>query len=165
MSTYADLKAYFKNFAINHSLIQHSGQEKHFFHCDLNEILSGIRETVNFPAVSMADYDYSFTDNDSDNHHKKRAIALVFIDHCKESDDFDAISDIYSQMESIADDWINRIYNDKIERRHAFLKDFELNDINAVQFSTVDNNFGVWLPIIVTSLHDINIDRDKWSDI
>ena len=165
MSTYTDLKLYFENLAINHFLIQHSGQEKHFFHCDLNEILSGIRENVNFPAVFMADYDYSFIDNDSDNHLKKRAIALVFIDHCSESDDFDAIGEIYSQMESIADDWINRIYNDKTERRHGFLKDFELNDINAVQFSTIDNNYGVWLPIIVTSLHDISVNRENWDDI
>ena len=165
MSTYKNLQAYFDNLARTHTDILHTDAEKHFFHSDLKEILSGIRETVNFPAVFMADYDYSFVDNDSDNHHKKRSIALVFIDHSSDDDDFDTISDIYSNMEQIADDWINRIYDDKLERRHAFLKDFELNEINAVQFSTVDNNFGIWLPISATSLHDININPDKWSDI
>ena len=165
MPTYKDLQAYFDNLARNHSEILHTDQEKHFFHSDLNQILSGIRETVNFPAVFIADYDYSFVDNDSDNHLKKRSVALVFLDHTDEIDDFDSIRDIYSHMEEISDDWLNRIYADKLERRHAFLKDFELNEINAVQFSTVDNNFGIWLPISATSLHDININADKWSDI
>jgi hypothetical protein len=165
MTTYNNLKAYFDNLARNHAQILHSDAEKHFFHCDLNEILSGISSRVNFPAVMMADYDYSFVDNNSDNHLKKRSIALVFLDHAADVDDFQGIGDIYSNMEQIADDWINRMYDDKLERRHAFLKDFQINEITAVQFSTVDNNFGVWLPIIATTLHDIRIDTGKWTDL
>jgi len=165
MSTYKDLQAYFENLARNHSAIVHTDNESHFFNSDVNEILSGLKSTVNFPCVLMADYDYSFTDNDSDNHQKRRSIALVFLDHCSDADDFETIGNIYSEMESIADDWINRIYDDKTERRHPFLKDFEMNEINAVQFSTVDNNFGIWLPITATSLHDISIDTKKWSDL
>jgi len=164
-TTYLQLKAYLQALAENHSGILDTDTEKHFFHSNLDQILSGLSSRVNFPAVFMADYDYSFTDNNSDNHQKRRALALVFIDHSSEADAFDAIAAIYSQMEEIADDWINRIYNDKLERRHAFLKDFELNDINAVQFSAVDNNFGIWLPIMATTLHDISIDTDKWTDL
>lgn len=165
MNTYQDLKNYFDNLARNHTAINHTDSEKHFFHCDLKEILSGIRGTVNFPAVFMADYDYAFVDNDSDNHLKRRSIALVFIDHAEDGDDFDTIGQIYSDMEEIADQWLNRIYNDKLDRRHSFLKDFELDEITAVQFSTLDNNFGVWVPITTTSLHDISIDNSKWNDL
>lgn len=165
MSTYKDLQAYFENFARLHASILHTDSEKHFFHSNLNEILSGLRSTVNFPCVLMADYDYSFIDNDSDNHIKKRSVALVFLDHASDIDDFEAISGIYSLMEQIADDWINRIYADKLDRRHAFLKDFEINETNAVQFSTADNNFGIWLPISVSSLHNISIDTQKWTDL
>ena len=164
-TSYKNLRDYLKTLAENHSGILHTDAENHFFHSNLDQILSGLSSKVNFPAVFMADYDYSFIDNDSDNHMKSRSIALVFIDHCAEADDFDSIGDIYSEMEEIADDWINRIYNDKLERRHAFLKDFELSGINAVQFSTADNNFGIWLPVMATSLHDINIDTNKWSDL
>lgn len=163
--SYKNLQSYFETLARNHSAILHSDLEAHFFHSDINEILSGIRDKVNFPCVLMADYDYSFVDNDSDNHHKKRNIALVFLDHADDSDDFESISAIFSEMEQIADDWINRIYNDKLDRRHQFLKDFELNEINGVQFSTVDNNFGIWLPISATSLHNISVDSSKWNDL
>jgi hypothetical protein len=165
MSTYKDLQVYFENLATNHASILHTPEDAHFFKSDINEILSGIRDRVNFPCVIMADYDYSFVDNDSDNYHKRRAIALVFLDHCEDADDFESIRDIYSNMEEIADDWINRIFSDKTERRHPFLKDFEIDQINAVQFSTIDNSYGIWIPITATSLHDISVDTKIWSDL
>ena len=101
MSTYKDLQVYFENLATNHASVLHTPEDAHFFKSDINEILSGIRDRVNFPCVIMADYDYSFVDNDSDNYHKKRAIALVFLKHCSDADDFQAIRDIYSEMERL----------------------------------------------------------------
>ena len=97
-TTYKDLQAYFKTLAENHSAILHTDGEKHFFHSNLDQILSGLSSKVNFPAVFMADYDYSFTDNDSDNHMKSRSIALVFINHCSEDDDFDSFVPLLSQV-------------------------------------------------------------------
>lgn len=165
MKTYTDLKNYIENLAAKHIAIGHTASEKHFFHSSLEEILSGLRSTVNFPAVFLADYDFSLTDNNSDNFLKNRSVALVFIDHVRDADDFDAISDVISTMESVADDFIARIHNDKLDRRHEFLKDFDVSNINGVQFSGVDNTFGIWLPVTLTSIHDIRINSDNWTDL
>jgi hypothetical protein len=165
MPSYLDLKSYIEYLCVNHNDVRHRDDEPHFFMIGLDEILTRIRSSVNFPAVFLSDYDYSFADNKSDNVLKNRSFALVFIDHCQDADDYDSLAGIYDHMEKIADDFLNRMYNDKNDRRHSFLKDLDLNGINAVQFQAPDNNFGVWIPVVAPSVHDISVDNDIWSDL
>jgi hypothetical protein len=165
MKTYSDLKSYIEDLAAKHTAIRHTSSEKHFFHSKLEEILSGIKSAVNFPAVFMADYDFSFSDAFSDNFLKNRSLALVFIDHHSDADGFDDIADIYSAMESVADDFIARIYDDKLDGKNQFLKDFQITNINGVQFSTVDNNFGIWLSVTLTSIYDMRVKPANWTDL
>ena len=163
--TYKQLKEYIENYCKLHVDVLHQDTEPHFFMLGLDEILTKIRSSVNLPAVFLADYDYRLEDNKSDNILKHRSFALVFLDHCEDVNDYDRIADIYSSMEQLADDFLSRMFKDKQNRAHAFLKDIDLNNINAVQFQAVDNNFGVWLPVVATSTHDILINNDKWSDL
>lgn len=163
--TYQALKTYIEDMCKNHVDILHTAEEEHFFMIGLEEILTKIRSSVNFPAVFLADYDYSFTDDHSDNVLKNRSFALVFLDHCADSDDYDEIAAIYDRMEQVADDFINRMYQDKNDRSHSFLKDLDLSTINAVQFQAPDNNFGVWLPVMAVSTHNILVNNEKWSDL
>lgn len=163
--TYNDLKNYIEQLCTRHTDILHRQYEDHFTLQGMEELLVKIRSTLAFPAVILADYDYSFGDAKSDNPLKNRSVAVVFLDHAEDADDYDEIAGIYNHMEQVADDFINRMRNDSQNNRHAFLKDIDFDSITGVQFQGPDNNFGIWLPVVIRSTHDFRVENEKWTDL
>ena len=109
---FSALITYFRTLAAQHMSIGHSLNEKHFYRFELEEILSGLKD-VNYPALILEGYRYSLVDNKSDNVLKERTGAFVLIDHLKDIGDFDAMHEVWDNMETICDDIIARIKSDK----------------------------------------------------
>ncbi len=137
-SKFAELVNYFERLAACHVKIKHSDQEKHFFRFEMEEMLTGMRSNVNYPAIILEGYDFNFIDGDSDNVHKKINCAFMIIGKVSDKGDFDAIHDLWDQLEEIGDEIIIRILSDKRERTENCLDYFHAKSVSGAPLADVN---------------------------
>ncbi|HKI89870.1 MAG TPA: hypothetical protein VKA38_12645 [Draconibacterium sp.] len=114
MAQFSDLIAYFESLARRHVDIGHTDLEKHFFRMEIDEVLAGINRTdVNFPMLILEGYSFDFTDNYSDNLMKNRQGAFVLLDHISDASDYDAIHQVWDQLEQTGTEILLKIKADK----------------------------------------------------
>lgn len=153
MTSYLDYTAYFEQIAVD--LLGHSSQEKHFFRKGLEEFLNGLSTQVNYPALLLEKYDFSFTDNGADNVMKERTIAFTICDHAADIEDYDRIDEIMSFTEGVVDKIYNRMRKDMSPPQHAFLKNASLGSMRVTPVENKgDGNYGFFVSIGISTYHN-----------
>jgi hypothetical protein len=164
MANFSDLIEYFETLAAEHVSIRHSSSEKHFFRFEIDEVLAGIHRTdVCFPMLILEGYSFSFTDNKSDNVIKNRQGAFVLMDHISDPSDYDALHEIWDDLEAIGDDILARIRYDKQLRTIPVVRDFNLESVSAsLILNEIGNNAGIRFMFTISSPLNVEYDADKW---
>lgn len=161
---FADLVNYFEQIATEHVDIRHTIQNKHFFRIELDEILTGLRSKICYPALILEGYDFQFIDQNSDNVHKQISSAFVLMESVKDKGDYNNIHDVWQRMEEIGDEICVRILNDKRSRSIDILSYFHLSNVRGTLL--VDANllhYGVRYEFSLSWPMVNDIDPSKWK--
>jgi hypothetical protein len=163
---FAEFVDYFEQLAREHVDILHTDQEKHFFRIELEEILTGLRSRIRYPALILEGYDFVFKDQNSDNVHKEVSCAFTVLDHVKDKGDFDQIHLVWQQMEEIGDEICIRILDDKRSRSVDVLSHFHLTNVRgALLVDTSLLHYGVRYEFVVSWPVENDIDPEKWNQL
>jgi hypothetical protein len=133
-----ELVAYFENLASQHMAIQHTDSEKHFFRFELEEMLTGMRSQINYPALVLEGYDFEFVDHDSDNLQKKVNCAFMLLDKVSDKGDYDKIHELWDRIEEIGDELIVRLLSDKRERKTPCLAYFHASTVTGTPITDMN---------------------------
>ena len=160
---FTEIITYFRTLAAQHVAIGHSYNEKHFYRLELEEVLGSLKN-INYPALILEGYRYSLTDNRSDNVLKDRAGAFMLIDHLHDRGDFDAMHQIWDNMEGICDDIIARIIADKRDSAIKAIRNFDLSTIQVSLIANeTDQNYGIRCSYTISSSLSKDVDPDMWN--
>jgi len=96
-ATFSDIIEYFQMIANQHIQIGHTDEEKHFYRFEIEEVLTGLKK-MNYPALILEGYRYSFSDAKSDNVIKKRSCAFMLVNHLSDIGDFQAMHSIWDDL-------------------------------------------------------------------
>jgi hypothetical protein len=155
---------YFEDLAKQHVTIAHSQTHKAFFRLELDEVVEGLRNNINYPALVLEGYDINFKDNRSDNVIKQRGTAFIIVKRVARGD-FNAIHAAYDEMEEIGDDILARMRHDKSQRRSP-IRDFNMDNVEATIINWfVDSGlYGIRYNFTIDSTFDTDMNPDKWQD-
>lgn len=160
---FSDLITYFRTLAAQHIAIGHSAAEKHFYRFEIEEVFSGLND-INYPALILEGYRYSLIDKFSDNVLKERTGAFILLDHLSDIGDYDAMHEVWENMETICDNIIARIKSDKRNPACRAVRDFDLNTVQVALLANVrDNNYGIRCTFTLTSPWNTDVDAEKWN--
>ena len=127
---FIELVNYMTTLATLHKSILHTDTEKHFFRFELEEMLTGMRSEMNYPAIVMEGYDFQFIDEDSDNLQKKISCAFMILGKVSDKGDFDTIHTLWDTLEEIGDEIVVKILSDKRDHKIDCLAYFHARTIN-----------------------------------
>jgi len=162
-SKFSDLIHYFCILAAQHTAIGHSANEKHFYRFEIEEVFSGLKD-INYPALILEGYRYSLVDKISDNVMKERTGAFILLDHLSDIGDYDAMHQVWENMENTCDDIIARIKSDKRNPAFRAVRDFDLNTVHVALLANVrDSNYGIRCTFTLTSPWNTDVDAEKWN--
>lgn len=163
---YKELEAYFEALATNHSYINHSVSEKHFYRIDVEEYLVKI-DSAKHPFLSLERAEYNLSAPNNDNISKNRTVAFMLVNKFPNGD-YDCINAIYDETEEVAQDIINRIISD-VENNSspALLRNLDPNSISLQHLPAhpVELYCGVRVTMTVQSRYDKTVDVTKWNDL
>ncbi len=160
---FSQVVSYFETLAREHKAISHSDFEKHFFRYELDEVFTGVHSQMNYPALVLEGYGFSFTDNASDNIIKRRTGAFILIEHIPDPGDYNYIHQIWDKLEEISDDIIARIRADK-RKPGSPVKNIDMSSINGSLISTEFGNlYGIRITYSFDGLFAADVDSDKWK--
>jgi len=163
ITRFSDLIQYFRTIASQHVAIGHSSNEKHFYRFELDEVLTGLKK-VNYPALILEGYRYSLTDKQSDNVMKERSGAFMLLGHLNDIGDFDAMHQLWDQLETICDDIIIRIKSDKRNPNAMAIRDFDLGSVNVALIANEnDKNYGVRCTFTISSPLCSDVNPERWN--
>lgn len=127
---------YLSSLAVHHTEIRHTyNKEKHFVGLETDEQGTGLQDNLYFPALFLDEYSSDFT-GVPDNFKKINRITLMILDRVPDPRDYKQILQAWNKCESIADDFVARIYSDSRNRRIPFIKEFSPV---SVSYSLVEN--------------------------
>lgn len=154
---------YFETLARQHTDIAHTDKHKAFFRLELDEVVEGLRNNINFPCIILEGYDLNFRDNKSDNLIKQRGSAFIVVDKVARGD-FDAIHQAYDRMEEIGDEILARLRHDKANRQSP-VRDFDLNNVDGslVGWPIDSNLYGIRYTFTIDSAFPNDINSEKWN--
>ena len=162
---FSELVTYFELLASSHVKIRHSEANKHFYLFEIDEVLDGLRNEINYPAFIMEGYDFGYKDNLSDNEMKDRNAAFILLDHVDNLDDFGAMHEKWDELEAIGDDIIARMKYDK-RQNEKIIRNLDVNSIEGTLIrADADNNVGIRFSFTISSPQNLEVDKSKWSDI
>jgi len=163
---FAEFVAYFENLAASHSSIRHQVGEKHFFRFELEEMLTGMRSGINYPAIILEGYDFNFVDVDSDNVHKKINCGFMIIGKVSDKGDYDTIHTLWDTLEEIGDEIIVRILHDKRERKTGCLAYFHIRNVSGAPLTDVNLiHYGFRYEFQLSWPISNEIDTEVWDDV
>ena len=161
---FAEFVDYFEQLATEHTDIRHTATEKHFYRIDLDEILTGLKTKIRYPALILEGYDFIFKYQNSDNVHKEVSCAFDVIDFIKDYGDYDLIHETWHRMEEIADEICIRILDDKRSRKIDVLSHFHMSNVKGSLL--VDMNllhYGVRYEFVMSWPINNDINPEKWN--
>lgn len=111
-STYS---AYFRNLAIKHTLLRHdplseqgsAPGKKHFFRFSTDEIITGLRSKINFPALGLELYEKTTGNNVKGTYDGAFSVLCT-----ADAEDYSAVEEAYDISEKILHDILAKIYQD-----------------------------------------------------
>lgn len=161
---FSDLVAYFESLASQHVDIAHSEESKHFYRYELDDVLTGISASINYPALVLEGYDLNYKDNKSDNLQKQRNGAFILLGYVGDSDDHAKIHATWDQLEEIGEELILKIKKDKKDKAVQVVKDFDLNEVDGTLLSVEEaGHYGIRFTYGITSTRNNEINPDKWK--
>lgn len=156
------LVSYFRGLAEKHVAIQHTASKKHFYRFELDEVLSGLKN-INYPALILEAYSIGYSDNRSDNVMKHRNGAFILLGHVQDKGNFDAIHDLFDEMETIGDDILAKIRADKRDNTVKIVKDFNIENVEVgIIANMVGNDYGLRYTFSLTSPAPTDVDETRW---
>jgi hypothetical protein len=135
---FLNLVDYFETLAILHKGIQHTEEEKHFFRFELEEMLTGMKSNLNYPALILEGYDFNFVDEDSDNLQKRVSCAFMLLGKVSDKGDYDAIHNLWDKLEEIGDEIVVKILSDKRDRQTDCLAYFHARSITGTPITDMN---------------------------
>lgn len=163
---FSDLVKYFEMVATNHHQINHSDYEKHFFRMQIDEVINGLNSSrLNFPALILEEYSFSFTDHHSDNILKTRTGAFILLEHLPDRGNYDLMHEIWDKLEIIGTDILLRMKADKRNPETPVVRHFDFNSVEAMLLmNKAGSNIGVRFVYNLTGTVSSNIDNTTWKD-
>jgi hypothetical protein len=162
-SKFSDIIEYFTLIASQHIKIGHSDSEKHFYRYEIEEVLTGLKK-VNYPALILEGYRYSFRDSKSDNILKKRSGAFILLGHLRDIGDYDAMHALWDKQEEICDDILARIKSDKYNPLCRAVRDFDITSVDvSLLANEQDKNFGIRCTFTLSTPNAMDLEPDKWN--
>ena len=115
---------YLSGLAVHHTEIRHTHNgEKHFIGLESDEQGTDLQSNLYFPALFLDEYSSEITGAPG-NFKKINSITLMILDRVTDPRDYEQILQAWNKCESIADDFIARIYSDFRNRDIPFVKGF-----------------------------------------
>ena len=103
---------YFQNLAQSHKLVRHEPNGDCHFSSLTEEAQNLYARKMHYPCVVFNPGDIEFSGSASATN-MERDVSLFFLDHCKDTGDFNRIREIYSVTERIMKDFIKRMVRDR----------------------------------------------------
>lgn len=128
-SSLSEFLSYLESLAEKHNEIRHKRDGRtHFIRLDTDELDNSIKQIIGFPVVCIDRYSASLQGS-SGNVSKKRGITIMILDYVADSKNYEKIHETWDRCETIADDFIAKIYSDIKAGVAAGIFDFELSDV------------------------------------
>ncbi|MDH6355477.1 hypothetical protein M2132_001820 [Dysgonomonas sp. PH5-45] len=119
---------YIESLCAKHTSIRHSPSKKHFVRLDNDELLQEGKSNIFYPVVVMEKLTITYSGLE-DSFRKSRHIELLFLDHVRDAGNFGNIESIFTNMESIAEDFLKKIRIDKRDTsNYPFLKSLVISN-------------------------------------
>lgn len=164
---FSDVADYFEKLAENHVEINHTNTEKHFFRLELDELLTALPTTANFPALILEGYDIALSDPLSDNAMKKRNGAFVLMEHLPDPGDYQDIDEKWDFLEEIADDIIALMKEDSKDRTNPAklpIRSIDLDSITGTLFIS-GNTIGIRYTYAIEGRFNSEVNTKKWKHL
>lgn len=161
---FSDLVAYFENLAAQHVDINHSEEEPHFYRYELDDVLTGISDELNYPALILEGYDLNYKDQNSDNLQKTRNGAFILLGYVGDSGDHDKKHETWDFLEEVGEELVLKIKADKRERTVKVVRDFDLNEVEGTLMESEETgHYGIRFSYGITSARNNDVNPDKWK--
>lgn len=140
--TQTDWQVYFETLAAQHTALQHTSREKHFFRCELDEFFGDLRSKVRFPALIM---ESTLLDiyGDTFSRQRRRTLALIVVKN-HVHDNWDEIAAALADCETIGTDIVGRLERDITSDAVPSLSDCSLEDIHAEPIANTPMKYVGW---------------------
>ena len=152
---------YFRRLATEHKEING------FYMMDINEILDGLRSTVQYPALILENLSGSYMASNLDNLLEVINGGFLIIDHLPNLDDFQGEMALIDRIKQIGHQVIARMLHDHLKCEPLLEKAISGFDLNTVTFEVIgpvfDNDFGMLFSFKGSWLSDFAVDLTKWT--
>jgi len=156
---------YMQLLATLHVSLSHTPEEPHYFRGELEEFYTGLRDSVNFPALIQEGNEIRFTSDQALNSFKERDSSFMIVQNYECDNDYNAIYAAFDLCEQIGDEIIRRMNKDKYDSACMVIKDFLLEDVSAVQIqNTRERYVGVRYTISPKTPFWHEITKSMWKD-
>ncbi len=136
---YGELTEYFEQIAVQHKLLKHSDIEPHFFRVNIEDVISGFKNNLNFPFVFLELPESRLHGETLDNVFLSRYAALTFLDKVAPGDRPGEL-DTYSRMELLGLDFLSRVKRDYTNFTNRQIPKMEWNDIRIFKIGPMHHN-------------------------
>ena len=163
---YSSLVQYFQQMAARHKQIAHSPLERHFFRINIDQLITGFRQEINFPAVMLELPEARLIGNSLDTLFLSRMVALTFLDKV-DIDDHEAELSCYDRMEQLGLDFISRIRREYQSTPDRFIAYFDFNDVRTYKVGPIHHScFGMRFEFTIgdPSLSVMHYNPSNWLD-
>lgn len=163
MATNKAIVKYFDDLSRKHVDIRHSSGVKKFFRLELEDILIGNIKTIReFPIVCLERLEYRFVKPVGQTI-KRKTVALMFVAKV-DNPTPDSIDEAYDSMESVADDFLNKTWEDVRLSKNPFA-DIDWTSIDAAQipFNETTKTCGVRLVFDAPNGYCDEVNVTKWK--
>lgn len=156
--------AYLEELAILHEDIRHTPENTAFINLfesdNPNAMLKSKLKRV--PCIIVKDYDFSYSDNRSDQIEKKREVDMMVVGKLGKSATAETIQAVWEITEEIGEEILMRIKKDK--RPEA--RSLNLNNVKGAPADLeMDSLYATIFTIPLSSFRNNDITPGKWSDL
>jgi hypothetical protein len=163
---FTDLVSYFENIAAKHKLIQHADNNRHFFRINLDELITGFKQDLQFPAIMLELPESRVSGATLDNLFMSRYVGLSFLDKV-DAGDIEGELNCYDRMEALGLDYLSRVRRDYQDFNNRFVAQFDWNDIRVYKVGPIHHNcYGMRFEITVGSSSSgvMHYNTENWID-
>ena len=107
-----NIRNYFWDLAVKHRLVRHEHNGECHFSSLTEEAQNFYARKMRYPCVALNTGDIQFH-NDASYNTTEREITILFLDHCRDTGDYNRIRQIFDTTEQIMRDFIKRMNRDK----------------------------------------------------
>jgi len=163
---HSDYISFFEDLATKHKSILHSPTEKHFFRANIEEVITGLRSKIKFPAMVLESYEVRLIDYKSDNIYMAPVGAFSIIDKV-ERDNYDKENEAINTCMLIGIDIITAIreeYQNFRNNPNRKIKYFDPATVTGYKVGPLfENCFGYRFEFQIGNPLSLKYDASKWN--